>query len=245
MREDLLVVDNVVTGYDSVNVLEGVSLRVRAGEITCLLGANGAGKSTLIKAIFGLLPLRSGAIHFAGQSISNWDTHRIVGQGIAAIPEGNKLFPRMTVIDNLKVGAYLEPSRTKIAERLERVFALFPRLSERREQFAGTLSGGERSMVSIGRGLMSNPQLLVIDEPSLGLSPLYVKENFRLISDLCANKCTILLIEQNVHQTLEVAHHGYVIAQGRVVASGEAAALRRSPEVSKAYFGNGQTTEEE
>lgn len=238
MSQHLLEIKNIVTGYDQSNVLEDVSLEVRAGEITCLLGVNGVGKSTLIKNIFGLLPIRRGSIFFDGVDISHKETHQIVKLGISAIPEGNRVFPRMSVFDNLKVGAYLENSSIKMAARLDKVFALFPRLAERREQFAGTLSGGERSMLSIGRALMNEPRLLVIDEPSLGLSPLYVKENFKLIAELAKTECTILLVEQNVKQTLEVSQRGYVLAQGKVVISGSSEELRSSPEVGQAYFGH-------
>ncbi|MBN9477635.1 MAG: ABC transporter ATP-binding protein [Bordetella sp. SCN 67-23] len=237
MNTQLLAVEDLVVGYGSANVLEGVSVKAEEGRITCLLGANGVGKSTLIKAIFGLVPVRRGRVRFRGHDITGWDTHRIVAQGLAAIPEGNRVFPRMSVLDNLMAGAYLERSPAKIAARLERVLALFPRLAERRSQFAGTLSGGERSMLSIGRGLMSDPRLLVIDEPSLGLSPLFVKENFRLIRELCCDDCAILLVEQNVKQTLEVSHYGYVISQGAVAVEGTGECLRDSAEVGNAYFG--------
>ncbi len=237
MNQPLLTVDNLVAGYGNANVLNGVSLSAGTGAITCLLGANGVGKSTLIKAVFGLIPIRQGSVKFQGRDITGWDTHRIVATGLAAIPEGNRVFPRMSVLDNLMTGAYLERSRARIASRLERVLTLFPRLAERREQFAGTLSGGERSMLSIGRGLMSNPRLLVIDEPSLGLSPLFVKENFKLIRELCSEECAILLVEQNVKQTLEVSHYGYVISKGNVAVEGTSERLRNSVEVSSAYFG--------
>ncbi|RMX06608.1 ABC transporter ATP-binding protein [Corticibacter populi] len=238
MGESLLMVEDLVAGYGNADVLNGISVQAEAGAITCLLGANGVGKSTLIKAIFGLIPIRGGRVRFLGQDITGWETHRVVAQGLASIPEGNRVFPRMSVIDNLLIGAYLERSRSKIAARLDRVLALFPRLAERRDQFAGTLSGGERSMLSIGRGLMSSPRLLVIDEPSLGLSPLFVKENFKLIRQLGDDECTILLVEQNVKQTLAVSQYGYVISQGRVVMEGSSERLRQSPEVSEAYFGD-------
>lgn len=237
MSEDILVVENVTAGYDTVDVLHGVSLRARAGEITCLLGANGAGKSTMIKSIFSILPLRSGAIRFAGEDISKLETHLIVARGIAVIPEGNRVFAKLSVLENLRVGAYLERSSAKIAESVDRVFELFPRLKERSSQYAGTLSGGERSMLCIGRSLMSSPKMLVIDEPSLGLSPRFVKENFKIIRDLCAADCSILLVEQNAKQTLDISHHGYVMAQGKIVFQGAATELRSSAQVADAYFG--------
>lgn len=242
MTKQLLTVENLVAGYGNANVLNGISLQATEGSITCLLGANGVGKSTLIKAIFGLIPIRQGTVKFRGRDITGWEPHRVVTEGLVAIPEGNRVFPRMSVLDNLMVGAYLERSRGKIASRLERVIALFPRLGERRDQFAGTLSGGERSMLSIGRSLMSNAQLLVIDEPSLGLSPLFVKENFKLIRQLCSDECAILLVEQNVKQTLEVSHYGYVISQGKVALEGSCESLRSSTEVSAAYFGGSAAT---
>jgi branched-chain amino acid transport system ATP-binding protein len=236
-RDPLLQIDGVVTGYDRVDVLHDVHLQAREGDITCLLGANGAGKSTLIKAIFGLLPLRSGTVRFAGEDLGRLQTHEIVRLGIAAIPEGNRVFPRMSVVENLRVGAYLETSTIRIADRLEQVFTLFPRLQERATQYAGTLSGGERSMLSIGRSLMGRPRLLVIDEPSLGLSPRFVQENFRIIQGLRSADCSILLVEQNARQTLAIAQHGYVMSQGRIVLSGAAPELRDSPAVAQAYFG--------
>jgi branched-chain amino acid transport system ATP-binding protein len=237
MSAALLEINDVATGYDQVNVLQDVDLEVREGDITCLLGANGAGKSTLIKAIFGMLPLRRGSIRFDGEDLGQLQTHQIVQRGIAAIPEGNRVFPKLSVLDNLRVGAYLDSSTSRVASSLERVFALFPRLKERSDQFAGTLSGGERSMLSIGRSLMARPRLLIIDEPSLGLSPLFVQENFRIIQSLRSKDCTILLIEQNARQTLRISQRGYVMSQGRIVLSGDAEELRDSPSVAQAYFG--------
>lgn len=238
MNADILVIDDLVTGYDTVDVLHGVTLHAKVGEITCLLGANGAGKSTVIKSIFGALPIHRGSIWFEGEDISGLDTHNIVARGIAVTPEGNRVFPKMSVLENLQIGAYLENSSTKIANRLEYVFTKFPRLKERIGQYAGTLSGGERSMLSIGRSLMSSPRMLVIDEPSLGLSPLFVKENFKIIHDLCAADCSILLIEQNAKQTLNIAHRGYAMSQGQIVVGGTAEELRNSTEVASAYFGS-------
>jgi branched-chain amino acid transport system ATP-binding protein len=234
----LLEVDAIRASYDRVDVLHGVSLSVAAGNITCILGANGAGKSTLIRAILGLTPPHTGAVRFQGQAIHGLPTHRIIGRGIACIPEGRKVFPKMTVEENLRVGAYQIKDIAEVKRRIDQAYALFPRLRERRAQLAGTMSGGEQAMVSIGRGLMAQPKLLIIDEPSLGLSPLYVKENFRIIADINARLgITVLLVEQNVRQTLAMAHHGYVLSQGRLVAQGTAQALADDAEVRAAYFG--------
>ena len=237
MTAPLLEVDGIRAAYDRVDVLQGVSLTVAPGSITCILGANGAGKSTLIRAILGLTPPHTGSIRFDGQTIHGLHTHRVIARGIACIPEGRKVFPKMTVEENLRVGAYQIDDTAEVARRIEQAYTLFPRLKERRTQLAGTMSGGEQAMVSIGRGLMAQPRLLIIDEPSLGLSPLYVKENFRIIGDINKLGITVLLVEQNVRQTLAIAHHGYVLSQGRLVAAGTAQALAANEEVRAAYFG--------
>lgn len=231
-----LILEELCVGYDEADVLTGVSLAVRPGEITCILGVNGAGKSTLIRAILSLTPPRSGRVLHDGQDITGLPTHRIVSRGIACIPEGRKVFAKMTVRENLLIGAYANIG-AKADTRLAGVFDTFPRLKERLDQLAGTMSGGEQAMLSIGRGLMAAPKLLIIDEPSLGLSPLFVKENFSVIRRINESGVTILLVEQNVKQTLAIAHHGYVLSQGKVVASGDAARLRENAEVRAAYFG--------
>ena len=233
----LLTVEGIHTTYDRVDVLHGVSLTVAQGSITCLLGSNGAGKSTLIRSILGLTPAHTGSILFEGQPIAALPTHRVIARGIACIPEGRKVFQKMTVEENLRVGAYQQRDEREVARRIEQAYTLFPRLKERRLQLAGTMSGGEQAMVSIGRGLMAQPRLLIIDEPSLGLSPLYVKESFRIIRDINRLGITVLLVEQNVRQTLAIAHHGYVLSQGRVVAHGTAQELNDNEEVRAAYFG--------
>jgi len=233
----LLSVEGVFCGYDRADVLHDVSLEAGAGEITCILGSNGSGKTTLIRAILGLTPPRRGRITFAGVDLSGRPTHEIVGAGVACIPEGRKVFPKLTVLENLRLGAYQQDDRSKITLALERVFEIFPRLRERAAQLAGTMSGGEQAMLSIGRGLMSEPRLLLVDEPSLGLAPLLVKENFNVIRRINELGISVLLVEQNVRQTLAIAHHGYVLAQGRIVASGTAAALAANAEVQQAYFG--------
>ena len=237
MTDATLVVENVYAAYDKADVLEGVSLTAPAGKITCLLGSNGSGKSTLIRAILGLTPPRQGRIVFAGADIAGLPTHRVIAAGIACIPEGRKIFPKLTVEENLRLGAYQESRAAVVAERMAKVFDIFPRLLERRGQLAGTMSGGEQAMISIGRGLMGAPRLLLIDEPSLGLSPLLVKENFNIIRRINEQGITVFLVEQNVHQTLAIAHHGYVLSQGRVVAAGAAAELAANADVHKAYFG--------
>ncbi len=232
-----LTLDAVYAGYDQADVLSGVSLAVEEGSITCILGSNGAGKSTLIRVILGLTPARRGRVTLHGKHLDRIATHAIIASGVACIPEGRRVFPKMSIAENLRVGAYLENSATVLAQRLRQVYDIFPRLQERQQQLAGTLSGGEQAMLSIGRGLMSQPKLLLIDEPSLGLSPLFVKESFRVIQRINQMGVSVLLVEQNVHQTLAIAHHGYVLAQGKVVASGSAEQLKANDEVRHAYFG--------
>ncbi len=233
----LLEIQHIYTAYDRIDVLEDVSIEVPKGEITCILGANGAGKSTLIRSILGLTPANRGRIIFNSAEITNLPSHRIIERGIACVPEGRRVFPRMTVDENLSAGAYLVKDKKVIAERREHVRQLFPRLAERSTQLAGTMSGGEQAMIAIGRSLMSSPELLIFDEPSLGLSPLFVKENFKIIKDINQMGTTVLLVEQNVRQTLAIAHHGYVISQGQVVAQGSAIELAENAEVQAAYFG--------
>lgn len=232
-----LVVEDIHTAYDRVDVLSGVSVTARAGEITCILGANGAGKSTLIRSVLGLTPPRLGSIRFGSTQLLGLPPHAVVGHRIACIPEGRKVFPRMSVTENLLAGAYRTSDRAAVRARIESVFEIFPRLRERQAQLAGTMSGGEQAMLSIGRGLMADPLLLIIDEPSLGLSPLFVKENFNVIRRVNERGVAVLLVEQNVRQTLAIAHRGYVLSQGRVTAEGSAQALRDNPEVQRAYFG--------
>ncbi|RZT35545.1 ABC transporter ATP-binding protein [Cupriavidus agavae] len=237
MSANTLRVEGLSTGYDKVNVLHDVSIEVPPGKVTCILGANGAGKSTLIRAIMGLTPPRQGRVLWDGADLAGEKTHNIIARGISCIPEGRKVFPRMTVAENLALGAFLESDAGKIRERTARVYDIFPRLRERSDQLAGTMSGGEQAMVSIGRGLMAQPRLLVIDEPSLGLSPLFVKENFKVIQQINELGMTVLLVEQNARQTLAIAHQGYVLSQGRVVAEGSAQTLRENDQVRAAYFG--------
>ncbi|MEE8506390.1 MAG: ABC transporter ATP-binding protein [Kiloniellales bacterium] len=232
-----LLVEEVYTAYDKADVLEGVSLTAATGRITCLLGSNGAGKTTLIRSILGLIRPNRGRIVFEGTELTALPSHRIVATGIACIPEGRKVFPKLSVEENLRLGAFQEPSASVLAERLEQAYDTFPQLRERRTQLAGTMSGGEQAMVSIGRGLMSAPKLLLLDEPSLGLSPILVKQNFDIIRRIKERGITVFLVEQNVRQTLEIADYGYVLSKGRVVAKGTPEELGKSAEVHQAYFG--------
>ena len=232
-----LEIENIYTAYDKADVLDGVSLKIEPGSITCLLGSNGSGKTTLIRSILGLTPPRAGRIMFEGVDITKLPTHKVIGAGVACIPEGRKVFPKLNVEENLRLGAYQESSEDVTRSRMQEIFKLFPRLLERRDQLAGTMSGGEQAMVSIGRGLMSAPKLLLIDEPSLGLAPLIVKENFNIIRQINERGITVFLVEQNVHQTLAISHYGYVLSKGRVVASGTPKELAGRDEVREAYFG--------
>ncbi|MGA7527220.1 MAG: ABC transporter ATP-binding protein [Pseudolabrys sp.] len=232
-----LEIEGVFTAYDKADVLQGVSLKVDPGRITCLLGSNGSGKTTLVRSILGLTPARVGRIVFDGSDITRLPTHKIIAAGIACIPEGRKVFPKLTVEENLRVGAYQERSDKVSAARLDEIMQIFPRLSERRTQLAGTMSGGEQAMVSIGRGLMCAPKLLLIDEPSLGLSPRLVKENFNIIRSINERGITVLLVEQNVHQTLAISYYGFVLSKGRVAASGTPTELAARQDVQDAYFG--------
>lgn len=232
-----LTIEGISTAYDRANILENVSLRAAAGKITCLLGSNGSGKTTLIRSILGLTPPNRGSIRFGGVDLTGRPTHRVIAAGIACIPEGRRVFPKFTVEENLRIGAYQEASEAAVAERLAAVYATFPRLRERRDQLAGTMSGGEQAMVSIGRGLMRAPKLLLIDEPSLGLAPLLVQENFNIIRRINQQGITVFLVEQNVHQTLAISDYGYVLSKGRIVAEGRPDELGKTREVHEAYFG--------
>ncbi len=232
-----LVIEDVSTAYDKANVLENVSLTAASGKITCLLGSNGSGKTTLVRSILGLTPPNKGTIHFGGVDLTGLPTHRVIAAGVACIPEGRRVFPKFTVEENLRIGAYQETSEAAVAERMANVYTTFPRLAERRKQLAGTMSGGEQAMVSIGRGLMRNPKLLLIDEPSLGLAPILVQENFKIIRRINEQGITIFLVEQNVHQTLAISDYGYVLSKGRVVVGGKPDELSKTKEVHEAYFG--------
>jgi branched-chain amino acid transport system ATP-binding protein len=233
----MLKVENLDVYYGAVHALKGLSVRAEAGEIVTLIGANGAGKTTLLRTISGLVPARSGTITFEGRDITRLPAHEIVGLGISQSPEGRMVFSTMSVEDNLELGAYRRRDRAGILEDRKEVYALFPRLEERRRQSAGTLSGGEQQMLAIGRALMSRPRLLLLDEPSLGLAPLLVREIFKTIQAINARGMTVLLVEQNAHMALSIAGRGYVLETGMVRLEDQAKSLLRNEEVRQAYLG--------
>ena len=233
----LLRVDGIEVGYGDLTAVGDVSLEVREGEAVALIGANGAGKTTTLRAVSGLLPLRRGRIEFEGRRLDGLTSAQIVARGIAHVPEGRQLFPTMTVLENLELGARTRAARARRDESLGRVFDLFPRLQERREQLAGTLSGGEQQMCAIGRGLMACPRLLMLDEPSLGLAPVMVKAIFEDLGRINVQGLTILLVEQNVLRSLQLAHRGYVLENGRVTRAGTGPELLASGHIKQAYLG--------
>ena len=233
----MLEVQGIDFLYGDVQALWELSFRVEAGEVVTLLGANGAGKSTTLKAVSGLMHPARGSITFEGQRIDQMPPYALVERGMALIPEGRQLFPNMTVLENLELGAYAPVARARLTDTLREVFSLFPRLQERRFQKAGTLSGGEQQMCAIGRGLMSRPRLLLLDEPSLGLAPLLVQEVFRAVRQIAAAGVTVLLVEQNGPSALGVSHRGYVLDTGRVTLSGRAADLLDDPRVQQKFLG--------
>ncbi|MBV8257204.1 MAG: ABC transporter ATP-binding protein [Actinobacteria bacterium] len=233
----MLEVDGIETFYGSIQALRGVSLQVREGEIVTLIGANGAGKSTTLRSINGLNHPRRGSITFEGQDITETPAHDVVKLGIAQSPEGRRLFPRMTVLENLEMGAFQRSDRAGMQEDIDRVFALFPRLAERKSQKAGTLSGGEQQMCAIGRALMARPRLLMLDEPSMGLAPIFVDRIFETIVEVNKQGTSILLVEQNALMALQVASRGYVLETGTVALTDDAAQLAQNEDVRKAYLG--------
>jgi len=233
----LLELAGVDVAYGDLPALQGVDLVVEAGETLCVVGANGAGKTTMLRAISGLLRPRRGEVRFAGERIDRLPCHRVVERGVVHVPEGRKVFPSLSVRENLELGSYLRAARARRAESLQRVFALFPRLREREAQAAGTLSGGEQQMLAIGRALMTRPKLLMLDEPSLGLAPLIVKEIFDTIVAINRDGTTVLLIEQNTRQALALSRRGYVLENGRVALVGSGAELLGNPHVKRAYLG--------
>ncbi|KJE26868.1 ABC transporter ATP-binding protein [Geobacillus thermoleovorans] len=233
----MLKVDGIDVFYGNIHALKGVSLEVNKGEIVTLIGANGAGKTTLLKTISGLLRPKNGDIVYEGASIAGKAAQAIVKQGISHVPEGRRVFANMTVEENLELGAFLRKDKEGIQQDFAKVFQLFPRLEERRKQLAGTLSGGEQQMLAIGRALMARPKLLLLDEPSMGLAPLLVKTIFRIIQEINESGTTILLVEQNAHMALSIAHRAYVLESGRVVLSGTASELQASEQVKQAYLG--------
>ncbi|WP_027357012.1 ABC transporter ATP-binding protein [Desulfofundulus thermocisternus] len=233
----ILQVKDLEVYYGSIRALQGISFHVSKGEIVTLIGANGAGKSTTLRTISGLLTPRQGEIYFQGQKINRIPAHQIVKMGISHVPEGRQIFPNLTVMENLLMGAYTRRNRSEIQETLEEVFTRFPRLKERARQLAGTLSGGEQQMLAMGRGLMSKPTLLILDEPSMGLSPLLVEEIFEIIKNINQQGTTILLVEQNAYMALQIAHRAYVLETGRIVLSGTSKEVQSNPQIRSAYLG--------
>jgi branched-chain amino acid transport system ATP-binding protein len=233
----LLEIENMHSYYGHIHALRGISLTVEEGEVVTLIGSNGAGKTTTLRSIHGILPPREGRIVFAGEEIQGTPAHELIGKGIAQSPEGRRIFFRMTVLENLEMGAYHRNDGAEIREDMDRVFDLFPRLKERTRQEAGTMSGGEQQMLAIGRALMSSPKLLLLDEPSMGLAPVLVERIFEVIREINKQGTTILLVEQNANVALEIATRGYVLETGAIVNSASAAELREDPAVREAYLG--------
>ncbi len=233
----MLQVKEIDVYYGAIHALKNMSLEVEQGSIVTLIGANGAGKTTTLKTISGILRPRSGSVFFKDIDVSKVAPEKIVGMGISQVPEGRRVFASMSVLENLEMGAYLRKNKKEIADDMDNVFVRFPRLKERRKQMAGTLSGGEQQMLAIGRALMARPQLLLMDEPSMGLAPLLVKEIFAIIKDINERGTTILLVEQNAHMALSIADKAYVIETGEIVLQGSAEQLLKSEDVKKAYLG--------
>ena len=234
---DMLEIKDIHVYYGAIHAIKGVSLTVRQGEIVTLIGSNGAGKSTTLRTISGLLKPKEGDILFEGESIAGRPAQQIVKAGISQVPEGRRIFANMTVLENLELGAYSRDDADGIAADMDMVFERFPRLLERKEQAAGTLSGGEQQMLAMGRALMSRPRLLLLDEPSMGLAPLLIREIFNIIVDINKTGTTVLLVEQNANMALSIAHRAYVLETGRIALSGSAKELAASEEVRKAYLG--------
>lgn len=233
----MLSIQQLNFSYGDLKVLWGIDLEVHPGEIVTVVGANGAGKSTTLKNISRLVKWNSGSITFNGMDLSKLEPHHVVEQGIVQVPEGRKIFPEMTVLENLRMGSYIKSARKDRDTNVDRVFTMFPRLKERESQLGGTMSGGEQQMLAIARGLMANPKLLLMDEPSLGLSPLFVKIIFEIIQEINRQGVTILLVEQNVYQSLRIANRAYVLETGRVVLTGSGSELLNNDHVKKAFLG--------
>lgn len=233
----MLTINDINVFYGAIHAIKGVSLKVNEGEIVTLIGANGAGKSTILRTISGLLKPKTGSIQFEGQEIAGMPAHEIVKTGISQVPEGRRIFAEMSVLENLELGAFTRKDKDGIKADMELVFERFPRLKERIGQLAGTLSGGEQQMLAMGRALMSRPRLLLLDEPSMGLAPLLIKEIFTIIQDINKTGTTVLLVEQNANMALSIAHRAYVLETGRITLSGDAKELAASDEVRKAYLG--------
>jgi branched-chain amino acid transport system ATP-binding protein len=233
----LLQIEKLSFSYGDLRVLWDVDLEVRQGEVVTVVGSNGAGKSTTLKNVSRLVRATHGAVRFQGEDLARLESHQVVERGIVQVPEGRRIFPEMTVVENLRMGSYVKATRADRTRNLERVFTLFPRLAERKTQLGGTMSGGEQQMLAIGRGLMANPRLLLLDEPSLGLSPLFVRNIFDIIREINRQGVTILLVEQNVFQSLRIAHRAYVLETGRVVLTGTGEQLLKDDHIKKAYLG--------
>ncbi len=233
----MLQIENLDFSYGDLQVLWGISLQVNQGEIVTVLGANGAGKSTTLKNVSRLVRPSRGTITFDGADLGKLESHQVVEMGLVQVPEGRRIFPEMTVLENLRMGSFIKSTRPDRQRNIERAFTLFPRLAERQKQLGGTLSGGEQQMLAIGRGLMTNPRLMLLDEPSLGLSPLFVKNIFEIIKEINKQGTTILLVEQNVFQSLRISHRAYVLETGRVVLSGTGEELLGNEHVKKAFLG--------
>jgi len=236
VNDPLLTLDGVTTYYGQMRILEGISLQVGSGELVCLLGGNASGKSTTLKTILGIVRPRAGRVLIGGQDVTRWTVPQRIARGIAIVPENRRLFGHMTVRENLELGAVLRGGE-KLDDDFERVHALFPRLLERRNQLAGTLSGGEQQMVAMGRALMSRPRLLLMDEPSMGLSPALVQQNFKIIKDIHSSGVAVLMVEQNATMALSIADRGYVLSTGEIVLEGTAPDLLRSEDLKRAYLG--------
>lgn len=236
-QEKLLTAENLEVSYGATQVLWGISFAVTKGEVTCIIGSNGAGKTTTLNTVAGVLPAKRGRIRFAGEDVTNLSARDRVKRHISLVPEGRQLWPGMTVEDNLMMGCFLRSLRSHAKQNLARVYDLFPRLKERRHQLAGTLSGGEQQMCAIGRGLMSEPQLLLLDEPSLGLAPILVEEIFKMIRQIASQGMSILLVGENVNYTLQISNYGYVMEVGRITLEGPSSMLANNEHVRKAYLG--------
>ena len=233
----MLTIDNLNVFYGAIHALKGISLEVKEGEIVTLIGANGAGKSTTLRTISGLLKPKEGSIKFEGKDIGGMAAQNVVKLGISQVPEGRRIFANMTVMENLELGAFIRSDKAGIAQDLDMVFGRFPRLAERRSQLAGTWSGGEQQMLAMGRALMSRPRMMLLDEPSMGLAPLLIREIFNIIVDINSTGTTVLLVEQNANMALSIAHRAYVMETGRITLSGDAKELAASEDVRKAYLG--------
>ncbi len=233
----LLHVQDLKVSYGGIEALKGISFHVDAGEIVTLIGANGAGKSTTLRTIAGLVPASAGSISYDGKAVTGMDTQKIVERGVVLVPEGRRVFANLTVLENLRIGAYLRKDEAGVAQDIEHVYSLFPRLKERHWQMAGTLSGGEQQMLAVGRALMAKPRLIMMDEPSLGLAPLIVQDIFDIIERINAEGVTVLLIEQNANAALRIAHRGYVLETGHITLTGTGMELLENEEVKQAYLG--------